>query len=338
MAYCSTSGLADNTMHFLTIIKNFLVTTGGWTLVMDNTGGSPSTPTVALKSNGENGKEDVYISFNRPNPANAKLVACVHNYHDGISAPVTIGNYSYTYVGAVDGGTFLYWIFSSLDRVVLVTKIGTSYNPIYAGLYKRFWSDKYAVTLAPVMQGTNPVIPVDDASIFAPDTRYILRDNTGFEKALISAIDVNANPDTITIASLTRAFGTGAKIGEDPQPLCVSQSNALSYFSTLYRCDGTVPTDLGSAYGAGGKCEAWNTGVGASQMEKRYSKATLWPIMFSQRDTTLQDIKGELIETYSISSDIGASEDIIQMGSVTYKIFQCVVFNSGGVYMAVRAS
>jgi len=61
MAYHSTSGTATNTADLLTKLKDFLVTTCGWTLHDD--GSATAEPYYVLKSVGESGNEDIYIQF-----------------------------------------------------------------------------------------------------------------------------------------------------------------------------------------------------------------------------------------------------------------------------------
>ncbi len=61
MAYHSTSGTATNTADLLVKLKDFLVTTCGWTLHDD--GSAQAEPYYVLKSVGESGNEDIYIQI-----------------------------------------------------------------------------------------------------------------------------------------------------------------------------------------------------------------------------------------------------------------------------------
>ncbi len=167
MAYHSTSGIANNTADFFSRFRSFIVNTVGWTVLQEDLGAA--NPFLYLSSSGENGRETVYLLFDKFT-ANADKI-CVRQalwWNSGTSSAVQpAGSTGYNYVATKDSTTFPYWIFADLDHIVFVTRIGTIYNAYYFGTVKRYWSSNMALTQADVGAGSNVVVPVDDALYLA---------------------------------------------------------------------------------------------------------------------------------------------------------------------------
>jgi hypothetical protein len=238
MANHSTSGTATNTADLLVKLKDFLVTTCGWTLHDD--GSAQAEPYYVLKSVGESGNEDIYIQIIN-DTANVDCIS-VKGYlywnaatHTGVKVAFSSGA---TMISTKDAAQFLYWLYGDLDHVYVVTKIVATYYGHYSGVIRRFWSSQTAISQGAVTAGSNVVIQVDDASILTVNKRYIIKDNANIERVLVSARDTNATPNTITVATLVNGYAAGTKIGEDPQPVIIGRNTMPSNCYALNKWDG----------------------------------------------------------------------------------------------------
>lgn len=328
MAYHSTSGTATNTADLLVKLKDFLVTTCGWTLHDD--GSAQAEPYYVLKSVGESGNEDIYIQIIN-DTANVDCIS-VKGYlywnattHVGVKV---VFSSAATMISTKDATQFLYWLYGDLDHVYVVTKIVATYYGHYSGVIRRFWSSQTAISQGAVTAGSNVVIQVDDASILTVNKRYIIKDNANIERVLVSARDTNATPNTITVATLVNGYAAGAKIGEDPQPVIIGRNTMPGSFYALNKWDGWV-----SATGQTGNCGAANGGFsGYCDPDARYSLLTMFPWLVANTSTNNEELRGELIEVYSIGPSAGDSEDVIDLGTSTYKMFNI----SGGGWCAIK--
>ena len=317
MAYHSTSGTATNTADLLTKLKDFLVTTCGWTLYDDGSG--QAEPYYVLKSIGESGSEDIYIQLIN-DTANTDCIS-VKGYlywnaatHAGVKVAFSSGA---TMISTKDSAQFLYWFYGDLDHVFTVTKITATYYGHYSGVVRRFWSGQVAISQGAVTAGSNVVVQVDDASILTVSKRYLIKDNANIERVLVSARDTNSTPNTVTIATLVNGYASGAKIGEDPQPVIIGKNNMPGSCYALNRWDGWA-----SATGQTVSCGAANGGFAtSSDPDARYTLVTMFPWLVAMGGTGNEELRGELIEVYSIGSGAGDSEDIIDLGTSTYKMF-----------------
>ena len=317
MAYHSTSGTATNTADLLVKLKDFLVTTCGWTLHDD--GSAQAEPYYVLKSVGESGNEDIYIQIIN-DTANADCISVKGflywnaSTHAGVKVAFSSGA---TMISTKDSAQFLYWLYGDLDHVYVVTKIVATYYGHYSGLIKRFWSAQTAITQGAVTSGSNVVVQVDDASILTVNKRYIIKDNANIERALVTARDTGSTPNTVTVAALVNGYAAGAKTGEDPQPVIIGRNTMPGSFYALNKWDGWA-----SATGQTGNCGAVNaTFAGYCDPDVRYSLVTMFPWLVADTGTGNEELRGELIEVYSIGSSAGDSEDVIDLGTSTYKMF-----------------
>jgi hypothetical protein len=327
MAYHSTSGTANDTADFLARLKDFLVNTVGWTLHDD--GSAEPEPYYVLKSSGESGAEDIYLRF--IDDANADRIAvrgCL--YWDPVAHAAVMEAYhgSYTYIRTVDASPFLYWLYADLDHVFVVTKVTTTYYGHYSGLIKRFWSGAVAVTQAAAGPGSDVVVPVSDASIFTVGSHYLIKDDAGIERVQVTAVDTAATPNTVTLANLVNGYAAGAKIGEDPQPVIVGRYQSPGSFYALNKFDG-----WSSASGQTGSCGAAHANFHtASNPDKRYGLVTMFPWLAAHTSAAYKELRGELIEVYAIGSGAADSEDVLDLGGTTYKVFNL----SGPGWCAVK--
>jgi len=328
LAYHSTSGIANNTADFFSRFRSFIIGTVGWSVLAEDLG--VANPYLYLSSSGENGKETVYLLFDKFT-ANADKI-CVRQalwWNPGTSTPVLpAGSTGYNYVATKDSVTFPYWIYADLDHIVFVTRIGTTYNAYYFGTVKRYWSSNMALTQADVSAGSSVVVPVDDASYFKTGQYYQIINRDKFERMQITAADTGATPNTITVASLANAYVAGARVGEDVAPVVMSRSDtALVQMHTASRYTGWNASliDVQVAGSAGGA-------YGSVANDCRYNLIGVFPYWAYCNTTGHIEIRGQLIEIYETSTSWGVSEDVIDAGSgITYKFF-----NMGSKGFAIR--
>lgn len=318
MAYHSTSGIADNTADFFSKFRSFIVSTVGWTVLQEDLGAAD--PFLYISSTGESGKETIYLLFDKFTANADKL--CVRTalwWNPGTSAAVQpVGSTGYNYIATRDAATFPYWIYADFDHIVVVVRIGTTYQAFYFGIVKRYWSSNMAITQADASAGSNVIVPVDNASYFKAGQYYQIINRDKFERMQVTAIDTGANPNTITVATLANAYVAGARVGEDVAPMMISRSDtALTQIHTASRYTGwnTSLIDVQVAGSAG-------SAYGSSANDCRYNLIGIFPYWAYCGSTGNTEIRGQLIEVYETSTSWGVSEDVVDAGNgVTYKFF-----------------
>jgi len=315
MGYHSTTGTANNTADFLEKLKDFLVTTVGWTLHDDGSGGA--NPYYVLKSTGESGMEDVYLQFLMG--TTDKLMVRASLYWDNVAHSGVKEAYvvTYCYIAVKDASSFLYWFYADLDHIFAVTKIVSTYYGQYSGLLKRFWSGAVAITQEAVLSGSNVVVQVNDASIFSPGSYYLIKDNANIERVQISAIDTVSSPNTVTLASVAGNFALGAKIGEDPQPVIVGRFNSPGGFYALNKFDGYAGAAL--QVGVSGSADA--AFATSTDPDFRMGLTTMFPWLAGHTAAAYSELRGEFIEIFQMGGGSADSEDILDFNGTTYKIF-----------------
>lgn len=328
MSYHSTFGTANNTADLLVKLKDFLVTTCGWTLHDDGSG--QSEPYYVLKSSGESGMEDIYIQFINDTASTDYISVKGYLYwnaatHVGVKIVFSSGA---TAISTKDSAQFLYWLYGDLDHVCVVTKVVATYYLHYSGIIRRYWSGAVAITQAAVSAGSNVVVQVNDASLFTTGSYYIIKDDANIERVQVTARDTVSTPNTITITSLVAAYASGAKVGEDPQPVIIGRNNMPANFYALNKWNGYT-----SATGQTGNCGAANaTFAGYADPDARYGLVIMFPWLVAMTSTSNEEVRGELIEVYSIGSGGGDSEDVLDLGTATYKMFNL----TGGGWCAIK--
>jgi len=318
MAYRSTSGIADNTADFFSKFRSFIVSTVGWTVLAEDLGAA--NPFLYISSSGESGKETIYLLFDKYAATADKV--CVRNalwWNPGTQAAVLpAGTTGYNYVATKDAATFPYWIYADLDHIVVVVRIGTTYQAFYFGIVKRYWSANMAITQADVNAGSNVVVPVDNASYFRPGLYYQIINRDKFERMQVTAVDTVSTPQTITVATLANSYLAGARVGEDVAPVMISRSDtALTQLHTASRYTGwnASLTDVQVSGSSG-------SSLGSATNDCRYNLVGIFPYWAYCATTGYIEIRGQLVEVYETSTSWGVSEDVIVAGNgITYKFF-----------------
>ena len=328
MAYQSIQGTASGRLDLLNKIKDFLVTTVGWTLHDDQS--SDARPYYVFKSVGESGAEDIYLRF-QIGQSSGRIEVAAFQYWDNTTQTGIHEAFhaSYNYLRVEDSADFIYWIYADLDHVFVVNKIVSTYYGHYSGSIKRFWSSAVAITQAALANGSAVVAQVNDASIFTPDQHYIIKDDTNIERIKITDIDTVATPNTVTIETFTYDYASGTKIGEDPQPVITGYYNMPSTFYAVNKFDG-----WSSASGQRGRCGAAHGNLQSdSDPERRYNTTILFPWLVSMGTSdSYQELRGELIGIYSTGGANVASEDTVEIGLDSYRVFNL----SGGGWCAIK--
>jgi len=323
MAYFSIQGTASGRLDLLNRIKDFLVTTVGWTLHDDQS--ADVRPYYVFMSTGESGAEDIYLRFQISSSSGRIEVAAFQYWDNTMQTAVNEGfSSSYNYLRAEDTADFIYWLYADLDHVFVVSKIVSTYYGQYSGSIKRFWSSAVAITQAAIVNGSAVVLPVNDASIFTPDQYYVIKDNANIERVRITAIDTESTPNTVTIETVANDYASGAKIGEDPQPVITGYYNMPSTFYAVNKFDG-----WSSASGQRGRCGAAHGNLQSdTDPEQRYGTTILFPWLVSMNGSdSYQELRGELIEIYATGGANVSSEDTVEIGMDSYRVFN---LSSGG--------
>ncbi|MHB9038774.1 MAG: hypothetical protein ACYC64_19180 [Armatimonadota bacterium] len=326
MAYHSSYQTASNTADLLTKLKDFLITTCGWTLHDD--GMAQAQPYFVAYSAGESGQEDIYLQFIDDSSTNLISVRGALYWDATSHASVKPVCSTSTGIVTADSAPFNCWLFANLDRVFVMTRIGAIYNPHYSGIVKRFWSGDVAVTQQAASMGSNVTIQVNDASVLTPGKYYLIMDNANIARVQITATNTSSNPNTVTIASLATNYSAGAKIGEDPQPVIIGNSSLASCL-LLNRHDGYTAQTSHSAYVR----DFSSYQLSNTDPDSRYSMVAMFPLFVTSELTGFNELRGELIEVYSIGQGAGASEDVIDLGTATYKMFN---LSGGSSWIAVK--
>lgn len=326
MAYFSTSGIADNTKAFFSLLRSFLVETVGWTL---HDASTLPWPYAVFETHGETGTEDIYLEVSENSTHRLPIKAHQHwdkQTHQGVNSAF---HASYTYFKTNDSGPFLYWLFADLDHWFVVTKLGSTYYGQYSGIMKRFWSSDIAVCQSDMDQGRQVTVPVDQLpSQFEVGKPLILKDDSNISRVVVSALNRTDTPKTVTFESLPTAFSTGSKLGEDPQPTIVSRYSAPGPFYACNHWDGhsSATTQSGDCLRASGNAEAY------SSPDDRYGLFTMFPWLAVQNANNGKELRGQLIEVYAVGSNNLDSEDQIQQNGHSYRVFNL----SGAGYCAVK--
>jgi hypothetical protein len=300
----------------------------GWTLHDD--GMAQAQPYFVVYSARESGKEDIYLQF--IDDASANIISVKGAlYWDPVTHTAIKPVFSSTTTAVVTSDTapFNCWMFANLDRVFIMTRMGANYYGHYSGLLKRFWSDRIAITQGGAGVGNNITVPVNDASVLSPGKNYVIKDNANIARVQVTATDISSTPNTVTIATLLTGYSAGAKIGEDPQPVIIGNTN-LPGCLLLNRHDGYAGPGTHTAYAR--DFNGYQTG--RTDPDSRYGLVAMFPIFVTSETGGYDDLRGELIDVYSIGPGAGASEDVIDLGTSTYKMF-CLT-SGGGTWIAVR--
>ncbi len=312
MAYAHIQGTATDGSAFFSDLKTFLTTTVGWTLHDDQT--ALPTPYFVVSSQGESGKEDIYLQFLFES-SRVKIRAA--RYWDAVShTGVNLAYHaSLTYIRHPTNGSFLFWIYANLDRIFTVTKEGSTYYGQYSGCIKRFWSADHALLQDPVQSGSQIQLSLDDASILKAEHHYLIADHAHIERVRVLSVDTQAN--TVLIENLNHDYAMDSKIGEDLQPVIVSGYQAPGSFYGLTRFDGWASTS-----GQAGSMGVADGGFrNYTSPDMRADLITLFPWFVGATASSYQELRGELLDVYGVGSGTLDSEYIIEVGQHQYRVF-----------------
>lgn len=257
----------------------------------------------------------------------------------------------------IDTNGTTYWLFGDLDHLVCVTKDSDNiYRCSYVGIIDSFYSTQRVTTTALASAGTNVSISVsgvfDQLQLNQPLYIYSPSDGGYAESFNYSSSGVN----TIVAGQLTHSYSAGSVIGVDPQPVVLLCNNYDAVFllhgpdspGVWTNTDNTwgmnlmqnlIPTTLpllnSSLPGVRGHYQLWPITVG---MFNSTVGGTMTPVnalnRFLQWDsqTPPNEARGQLIGMYCVPTKTApspVSEDEIQIGNNTFKVFKCDnLFNS----------
>lgn len=315
MPYRTINGTAANTADLMATLQAHLVTTVGWTLHDQESDGSDHS--AVFTSPGENGRESICLFIQRTSTTNRLYTRAYQSWdnetHQGFYAAYQT---SYTYIRTSET-PFLYWMYADLNHWFVVTKIGSTYYGHYAGIIQRNWSDDVAITQAPISTGDDQTLQVDEAGFLEEGHDYFLADHREFERVTVTSVNTSVAPHQVTLASVPRAFATGARLGEDPLPNIVSRYDAPG---TFYACNHSG--NYSSASSQTGSCESVDSAVlGWSNSDGRFGLTTLYPIFAGHSGSGTAENRGQLINIFKIGPNNVDSEDTIRQGDATYRVF-----------------
>jgi uncharacterized glyoxalase superfamily protein PhnB len=341
MAYTYATGIATDTSDLLVKLRDFVVTTTGWTSIQDTVTTGASGQYFAVRSTGESGNERIVLRFFRTT-ANVISVLGYLNWASG-SGTNQIGSTSGTsgtgtFIQADDNNAIKYWFFGSLDRIIVVTRsrAATTGIAVYAGLYTRARSSAKAVVSNSPAAGTNVVINVADTSWATVGRFYIIADDNGYEWFKVTAITANAS---VTAERLLRSYSSSATcwVGEDPRPLAITVGNVNmgvgsgNNFILTPVFGRTNPTQGQTMLRmpVNPLTEALFLDAGQGDI------ATLWPLLLFDESGLGSSFTGRLVEVYGVSPFGVANEDTITVGTATYRVMEP---SPSVVSLAVRVS
>lgn len=315
MAWQYTSGMALHTADFLTQLNAFMVSTLGWTLHDDLSGGSP--PTRVYFSSGEDGQKQIYARLF--DSTTVDRIGCgVMRYWDNTShtAYNEIPIYAASGQALVtdDDASFPYWFYGNKDVVYAVTKVASVYRCLGLGRYESVYSSAFTTTVNAETAGTDVQIEVVNGALFTAGKKYSIVNcnNASGVPELVTVSAVNGNTLTATLANNHAA---GALIGE--MPLCAFYNNGSSDFGSIYVIGSTggvvtcYPSTLDEV-----------TGMAADGWQ---GLRWLVPIFFYYSNYLYGALRNVLRVGYSGL----ASEDTITVDGVVYKFFN--VYNNRGI-------
>ncbi len=139
------------------------------------------------------------------------------------------------------------WIYGDKDFVVHFAKVGTNYYAHFAGFVERFWTVETTLTSDAVAGG--PVtLSVANSADFRVGRKYQIvgANHEGRDDLTVTA----KGSGTLTVSTLPRNYGTGARIGMCPCPSGHGYFNYTSVYFSANNVPGAVGlTDVSNYYG-----------------------------------------------------------------------------------------
>lgn len=323
MAYQFATGIARNTDDFLVKLRDFVVTTCGWTSLQDTVTTGVNGQYFAVRSIGEAGTERCVLRFFRTTANTISLLGYL-NWAAGVGT-AAIGSTSGTagtgtFILTDDDDEFQYWMFGSLDRIIIFTKTTAraAMSSVYGGLYTRARSATVSTTTNAPTAGTSVVITMASTAAFTVNRYYTIADDSGFEWFQVTAINPGVS---ITAARLEGSYAIGARVGEDPRPcLITADTQVLGIFNANHYLQAPpwrrAPMNQGfvrvAPVDSGYEQVGLDAAIGA--------KAVLFPLVIYDESALAGAYVGQLVEAFTVAQDGVANDDTITVGGATYHV------------------
>ena len=329
MALKFLTGSAASRTDLYDKLNTFLVSQVGWTLL--DQGAADGRSYRVYNSKGESGNEDIYLRYG---PYSSTDSLEVHAYgfwnattHAGSREAYANGS---SKIVIQEGSSFSFWCYADLDRIFVITKVWSTYYGQYSGLIRRFWDSRIAKLKAAVTAGSSVLCSVSDASILQKSRYYIITDGAKMERVKVVDTDTASTPNHILLESVTQAYAVDAKIGEDPQPVIVTDNNAPGSFNAVSRFDGWT-----SVSGQPGTCGAAHGGLAANaDPETRYGSIVLFPWLVAQNGWDCTELRGEIIGVFAHGGGGATAEQLVTSSSGNFRFFNL----AGSGWCAVKES
>lgn len=326
MSLHSQTDQSTGSSDLLTKLVAFMTSTVGWTLA--DTVANGGSPYHIFTSQGESGNESIVLRYGQI--SGAIEVRAYGQWdataHTGIREVYLSGS---SKVDVQEGTAFNYWFYANKNRIIVVTKVWNNYYCQYSGLLNRFWSEKVTSTSAACAAGSSVVIPVVDASIFTNGRFYQISDGNKIERIKLTAVNTSNTPQTIQAQTLANSYAAGARIGEDLQPVIVTNDQAPGSFMCVTRMDGWK-----DMYSQTGACGAAHGGLaGYADPELRQGDTILFPWIAAMNGYDCNEIRGELDGIWAYGGN-GSQEQLLTDSAGSYRFFNLL----GSGWCAIQES
>ena len=225
-------------------------------------------------------------------------------------------------------GTYYYFLYGDKDSIIIVTRIGTSYNYSYIGKYIPYHEPVIGVSTSAATAGTTKSINVSDASLYK--VGWIYQISNGKNAHMFTVTSIVGNTLYFTGGLLNGVSGTvypiGSEIGEDVFPYVLCGGTAEN--QSLHRCVGDYYTPVyndnsldnrGAAYMKTRLFSSYFlTGLNPDKRRNQYGFIP-WVIY------NTYDIRGQLRNLFALTAQLANSEDTIRTENTNgdvYKMFQ----------------
>jgi len=325
MAYQVSTGVAADLGDLLVKLRDFVVTTTGWTSLQDTVTTGANGQYFSVRSLGESGNERIVLRFFR---TTADVITALGylNWASG-SGTQQIGSTS----GTEGTGTFIrgddddfikYWFFGSLDRIIVVTRGSRSVllGTLYAGLYTRARASATRACTNSPAAGTSVVINIADTSPFTVNRFYSIQDDNSFEWFKVTAINTNVS---ITAEKLFNTYSSTAnpRIGEDPRATIITPGTGnFGLFNVNHYLQvpawRRVPMTQGLVIVTPVEVMYERIGLDAGVGDK----SNLWPLIIADIGHLSSGYVGQFLECFYLSQEGVGTDDTITIGSAVYRV------------------
>lgn len=234
---------AANTADCLEKWKDNLVT-AGWTLYDDQSGAT--YPYYVMSSNGENSDNmTCYCQLTKTVTADRLYMYLFLGWNNSTHVGTCqIGAASYCYLITDDDASFDMWMSANKDEWVMVVYTASYYRLLHVGQVVPFHNKALGILQSGISSGSNVVVTldVDEADGFEVGMQYQIvgANSEGRDPVTVAAVDPGSNQ--ITLASVARAYGADARVGDLPWRWMTTNSvnTSAETFSLIYSGTGTT--------------------------------------------------------------------------------------------------